>query len=120
MFELFFYAATYDIQRATTSVSDRSNGISMTGHFITNTKAKGCFIVLQPEDGSPDVFRILPRIGNSVIVSGIIRYIQPSTYRTFIHDVEHDGYPNESPAIITNNTVTVTLEDGKVVFMIFL
>ncbi|CAI8038995.1 hypothetical protein GBAR_LOCUS21703, partial [Geodia barretti] len=105
---------TYDIQRATTSVSDRSNGISMTGHFITNTKAKGCFIVLQPEDGSPDVFRILPRIGNSVIVSGIIRYIQPSTYRTFIHDVEHDGYPNESPAIITNNTVTVALEDGYI------
>jgi hypothetical protein len=104
---------TYDIQRATTSVNDRSNGISMTGHFITNTKAKGCFIVLQPEDGSPDVFRILPRSENSVIVAGTIRYLQPSTYRTFIHDVEHNGNPNESPAIIPNNTVTVAFEDGS-------
>ena len=84
------------------------NGIHVTGKFIKNTRARGCFIVFQSDNGSPDVFRSLLRPNSSITVADYIRSVPPSTYQMFVHDMEHDGCPNESPALISKDILKVT------------
>ena len=86
----------------------------MTGQFIENTTASGCFIVLQCEDGSPDQFIILPRSESKIAVASSVGNVRPSTYTTFVHDLEHNRLPHQTPSLRSDNTVTVTLEQGKI------
>ena len=67
----------------------------MTAEYIDNTTARGCFLVLPPEDGSPDVFRTVNNVEHGVIVSGV----PPGTYNTaLVYDLEENGLPNEKLA----------------------
>ena len=95
--------ATFDVQRATAGAIG-SGQIIVTEEFVTNSPARGCFILLQSEDGSPDVFIALLRPGSD---NTTISNIPPSTYSVIFYDLEQNGLPNERPALEPNNTVTV-------------
>ena len=103
-----FIVGTYDVQSAAGSTNDASNNITMTGEFIKNTTAKGCFVVLQCEDTLPDVFRVLllPDTFNDSVNSTITN-IPPSTYHLLVYDLEEDGLPNRNPAVEQSSDITV-------------
>ena len=79
----------------------------MTGQFITNTEAQGCFIVFQSDNGPPDQFRILLRPGSELTMSSRITLPLPR-YSVHVYDLEKDGLPNEVPAVydmsVTSNS----------------
>ncbi|CAI8055839.1 hypothetical protein GBAR_LOCUS30451 [Geodia barretti] len=100
---------TYDVQSAAADTTKGTNNeIKLTGEFIENTTAQGCFIVLQCEYGSPDVFRalLLPD-DSSTSVESIIENVISSTYNMFVYDLEDDGLPSTHPAIEQDTTVIV-------------
>ena len=112
--------ATYDVQRART-VATGSNEISVTGEFVSNSAAKGVFIVLQSVDGSsPDVFRAVLRPESGMTLTDVITAVPPSTYLPAFYDLEEDGLPNSSPAVEQNNTGIVEGGGENYVFFSFI
>ena len=84
----------------------------MTGEFVSNSAAKGVFIVLQSVDGSsPDVFRAVLRPESGMTLTDVIAAVPPSTYLPAFYDLEEDGLPNSSPAVEQNDSLTVQGED---------
>ena len=102
-----FLTATYDVQSATTEVT--SNEVEMTLHFITNSHAVGCLVVLQSDIVSPDEFRVLLRSGSDLTVTAMIS-VPPSTYTLYVYDLEEDGNINREPAILPHDKLYVTTE----------
>lgn len=92
----YFSAATYDVQNVTVEVA---NKIKMRVEFIINSDAIGCFVVLQPHDGSDDIFKALFR---NNLHFHVIR-LPPSAYMVYVYDLESDGHINEMPAYFLNN-----------------
>ena len=106
-FPCFSIPATYDVQRAT-AVATGSNEISVTGEVVSNSAAKGVFVVLQSVDGSyPDVFRAVLRPESGMTLTDVIAAVPPSTYLPAFYDLEEDGLPNSSQAVKQSNTVIV-------------
>ena len=104
--------ATNDVQSADASTNGTNNMILVTGKFIEETRAKGCFVVLQCEYGSPDVFRALLLPNNfSGSVENTIDGVPASTYTMLVYDLEEDGLPNTKPAVEQSRNVTV--DDGE-------
>ena len=119
-FPCFSIPATYDVQRAR-AVATGSNEISVTGEFVSNSAAKGVFIVLQSVDGSsPDVFRAVLRPESGMTLTDVIAAIPPSTYLLAFYDLEEDGLPNSSPAVEQSNTVIVEEEGENFLFFSFI
>ena len=81
--------------------------IEITVHFIHNSFAMGCFVVLQSDNGSPDEFRVLLRSGSDLLVTDMIS-VPPSTYTLYVYDLEEDGHINEMPAILPEGGIHVT------------
>ena len=107
-----FPAATNDVQRAM-AVASGPGEIRVDGEFIENTTAEGCFIVLQCEEESLDVFIALPLPDDGgTNVSSTIDSIPPSTYTMLVYDLEQDGLPNTHLAF-KNESNIVTVDDGK-------
>ena len=75
----------------------------MTGVFATDSLAKGLFLVLQSEDGSPDEFRAVlrERQEDSHIT------VPPSTYTLLAYDLEEDALPNENVAFKLQETLVM-------------
>ena len=99
-------AATFDVQSV---IAKGGSEINVTGRFISNSHAPGCFVVLQCGDGSPDEFRVLLRNNSDLIMTNMIS-VPPSTYTMNVHDLEKDGHINELPAILSEDTIIVTRE----------
>jgi hypothetical protein len=101
--------ATYDVQSAAADTTKGTNNkIKLTGEFIENTTAQGCFVVLQCEYRNPDVFRALLLPDDfSTSVQSTIHDVISSTYNMLVYDLEEDGLPNSHPAVEQNTTVTV-------------
>ena len=100
------FAATYDVQNSTHEVID--NEIKVTGEFIINSDAMGCFIVLLSDDGSADQFRILLRSDSEDTVTDMIS-VPPSTYTEYhVYDLEEEGNVNTNPAILRKGSINVT------------
>ena len=93
----------------------------MIGEFIKNTTAKGCFIVLQCDYGSPDLFRalLLPDTF-STFVESIITNIPPSTYHMLVYDLEEDGLPNSIPAVEQNNNKIDVEGEGECLLVYYI
>ena len=105
-------AATFDVQSASATTKD-SGSITMTGELVTNTTAKGMFIVLQCEDGSPDVFRAVPRPDESTTsVTSDITNVPPSTYTVIVYDLEEHGLPATIPSLELKDTLGVMKMEG--------
>ena len=99
-----FLAATFDVQNATV---EGGSEIEITVHFISNSRAIGCFVVLQSDSGSPDEFRVLLRSGSDLTVTDMIS-VPPSTYTLYVYDLEEDGHVNKEPAILPEDKIHVT------------
>ena len=109
--------ATNDVQSAAASTNGTNNMILITAKFIEHTTAKGCFVVLQCQYGSPDVFRALLLPNNfSGSVENTIDGVPASTYSMLVYDLEEDGLPNTKPAVEQSRTVTVEGEGKYVLF----
>ena len=98
--------ATFDVQNA---IANGGSEISMTGQFINNSRAPGCFLVFQCDDGSPDEFRVILR---NVLESSVTAMISvpPSTYTMYVYDLEEDGNIIIEPAYFQRSTIET---DGK-------
>ena len=93
-------AATNDVQK-TTAVASGPGEIRVDGEFIEDTTAEGCFIVLQCEEESPDVFIALPLPDDAgTNVSITISSIPSSTYTMLVYDLEQDGLPNTAIELV--------------------
>ena len=89
------FTGTFHIQSATVTSAKDDNGIILTAEFIKHSTARGCFIVLQPEDGSPDVFRAVLKSKSSTVLTTTIIEIPSSTYNVLIFELQQDGLPNQ-------------------------
>ena len=90
----------------------------MNGELIGNSTAKGCFVVLQPEDGSPDEFRALLRQDEtSTSLTSTINSLPNSTYKVIVYDLESSILPNMNPAYEINHCLRVSGE-GKILFSV--
>ena len=102
-----FPAATYDVQSAIAKIMD--SDIEITVRFISNSYAVGCLVVLQSQNGSRDLFRILLRSGSKLDVTRVIR-APPANYLMYVYDMEEDGDINNMPAIMVEDGAHVTTE----------
>ena len=92
--------ATFDIQDLLAVVNDDGD-IIVTGELITNSHAKGCFIVLQGSHNTADIYQVLSRS-----VSGTI--IAPSSnYTVYGYDIEDNALPNSLPAVVIETIVNI-------------
>ena len=83
------------------------DGIAVTGDFITDSFAKGCFIVLQSNETTADIYRAISRNGFEETLSETIK-VPSSTYTVYVYDIENDGLPYEIPANIPENEIITT------------
>ena len=91
--------ATFDIQDLLAVVDN--GDIIVTGELITNSHAKGCFIVLQGSHNTADIYQVLSRS-----VSGTI--IAPSSnYTVYGYDIEDNALPNSLPAVVIETIVNI-------------
>ena len=82
--------------------------IEVTGEFINNMHAIGCFVVFRSIDG-PDEFRVLLRSGSDLTVTDMIS-VPPSTYTLYVYDLEEDGSISIEPAIMPEDRIRVISE----------
>lgn len=102
------FIGTFDVQEASAKLADEGGSmISMTGRFIINSRAPGCFLVLQGDYGSPDEFRVIPRNTSVHIVNANI-HVPPSTYKVYVYDVEKGGHINNMPAYMQFEKINLT------------
>ena len=73
------------------------SSIVVTGELITDSRARGCFIVLQGNSSTADIFQVLQRNGQRV--SGTIS-APPATYTVYGYDIEKNALPNSTAAAI--------------------
>ena len=104
--DITFLAATFDVQTATV---EGGSEIEITVHFISNSLAIGCLVVLQSDSGSPDEFRVLLQSGSDLTVTDMIS-VPPSTYTLNVYDLEEDGHVNREPAILPDDSMRVITE----------
>ena len=110
-----FFAATFDIQNST--AEGNGNGIIVTGEFITDSFAVGCFIVLQCNESTADIYRAIILSRNELEQTVSVTIDVPSaTYKVYAYDIEDDGLPYEMPANIPeNDTIIITAESKLVI-----
>ena len=104
-FHLPVSAATFDIQNPTAS-KDGSN-IKVEGEFISGTFATGCFILIQCNDSTADIYRALLRQGSEQTVSEVIS-VPPSIYTVYAYDLEENALPNPLPAVSSGTPINIT------------
>ena len=81
----------------------------MTGEFITDSRARGCFIVIISNDNIADILRALQQKDSSVTHIEDVINVPPSTYTVYAYDLEENALPNPFPANTTSNdTITIT------------
>ena len=70
----------------------------VTVEFITDSRARGYFIVIISYADTADVFRTLQRNDSSVAHIEDIIVVPPSTYTVYAYDLEENALPNPFPA----------------------
>ena len=106
----YLFTATFDIQNFT--AEGNGDGIAVTGDFITDSFAKGCFIVLQSNETTADEYQAIPRNGLKQTLSETIE-VPSSTYTLYAYDIESDGFPQIIPANIPENERITIATDCK-------
>ena len=79
----------------------------MTGQFISNSHAPGCFVVLQGNYGSPDEFRVLMR--KDISKPDVKETIGApcSNYTVYVYDLEIGEHIHTYPASIQDDRISV-------------
>lgn len=103
---LVFSQATFDVKDVI--LTNNGSDTVITAHFITDSPAKGLFVVFHSDDGSPDQFRALSRGGQEESLSSSI-IVPPSTYSVLVYDLEENSLPNSNPIFrILDQQLTMT------------
>ena len=101
----YFSTATFDVQ--TVTVKDNGSMIAVTGRFITDSYAKGCFIAIQFNETIADDYYVSQNGLEQTRYKTIFNVPFP-TYTLFAYDIEDDGLPNEMAAMIQEHDINVT------------
>ena len=104
-----FAAATFDVQYP--SIKNKKDGLVLSGGFITDSLADGCFLVIESNASTADIFVAIQRKGSEQVISESIP-LPPSSYIVYAYDLEENALPYHIPAnipspddhIIINNT----------------
>ena len=102
---VYFFTATFDIQNP--AARWNGDGITVTGEFIIDSFAVGCFIVLQCDESIADLYQAIPRNESEQTVSETIN-VPPATYIVYVYDIKDDGLPYEMSANAPENGITIT------------
>ena len=86
----------------------------MTGNFINDSRAVGCFLVIQSNLTSEIRFIALKRNGREQEVSKTIS-LPPSNYAVYAHDLEEGAVINPHPA--TQNVWTIHVNGTRRFFL---
>ena len=99
--------ATYDVQNVRVGKDVNGNGITVTGEFITDSRARGCFLVFQSSPSSGDIYRVLQRNIDSVTSFSDTISLPPSTYTVYAYDLEENALPNPMPVNTPEDQITI-------------
>ena len=103
------YTATYDVQSLTVEEGGGGGGVIVRGEFLSGSRAVGCLVVFEGLPTSPDIFRVLQRTQSQDSVSTTV-HLPPSTYTVYGYDVEEDGLPNTTPAVVLEKEISNNIE----------
>ena len=78
----------------------------MMGEFITDSLARGCFVLLQCNIHTMDRFRAIPRNGSEQDVIELI-IVDSSTYTMYAYDLEDNALPYPMPANNPEGQITI-------------
>lgn len=96
-----FIPATFDIQLAQ-AIPIGKGVVNLTGTFINESLAAGCFVDVQPNTFSPDTFFALKKDKNTQFVSDLVT-LPSNTYNVYAYDLEEDGFPYQYPIGLPQN-----------------
>ena len=104
--------ATYDVQDP--HAKPLGNGtVNVTGNFIDNSSAVGCFLAIESNITTEIIFFALKRKGREQKVSKVIS-LPPSNYTVYAHDLEEGAVINPHPANLDpDNVPMVTVTGGR-------
>ena len=88
--------------------------IIVTGELITNSHAKGCFIVLQGNSTQADIFYVLARDKESI--RGLVT-VHSSINLLYGYDLEENALPNALPAVVLDIETTNTSNHHVILFI---
>ena len=96
--------ASYDLQNP--SAIEGNGNIVVSGEFITNSSARGCFLVIESGFGTADIFVAIEREGTDQIVDEPIP-VPPSSYIVYAYDLEENALPHHIPANIPSPEIII-------------
>ena len=80
--------------------------ISVSGTFITDSLARGCFLVIECDEDTADTFVAIEREGSDQIVDKSIPVPQ-SSYIVYAYDLEENALPYHIPANIPSPEIII-------------
>ena len=100
------FAGTYDVQIADISKNEsmREECVDATGELARNTTALGCFILFISTSDSFEHYQAEVRLNDSC--NTIILNLEKSNYLVLVYDLEENGLPGPTPAVIEQVNVT--------------
>ena len=103
--------ATFDVQDP--NVKPFRNGeVNVTGNFIKNSRAVGCFLAIQCNITTEIRFIALKRNGREQVVSENIS-LPSSNYTVYAHDLEEGAVINPHPANLDPDNVPIINVTGE-------
>ena len=80
--------------------------ISVSGTFITNSLARGCFLVIKDSSSDADIFVAIEREGSEQVLTEPIP-VPPSSYIVYAYDLEENALPYQIPANIPSPEIII-------------
>ena len=71
--------------------------ITVSGTFITDSLARGCFIVIECYEDTADIFVAIEREGSEQVITESIA-VPPASYIVYAYDLEENALPHHTPA----------------------
>ena len=115
--------ATFDLQNFKATVEDEK--LKVSADFIIKSHARGCFLVIEGNASSPDIFQAIEREDSEQDVEESVD-VPPSMYTVYAYDIEETALPHPIPAnappkdIINITTGNTYSSEGLLTFKIIL
>ena len=107
---LLCFTATYDVQDP--QVKPLGGGeVNVTGNFINDSRAVGCFLAIQCNITTEIIFIALKRRGREQEVTETIS-LPSSSYTVYAHDLEEGAVINHHPANLDPDNVPMIKVTG--------
>ena len=80
--------------------------ITVSGTFITDSLARGCFIVIEDTSNDADIFVAIEREGSEQVITESIA-VPPASYIVYAYDLEENALPHHIPADIPSPEIII-------------